>query len=132
MKYDEIKSLLGNRVVKVRVTYPDGNKYIKRLFIARDGFVCECMKFNRSQGVIVPYDVYTNEWVSMVKVGVNVDKVNRMKKRATDAYKMLSESGLWPDIKREIEEFLKLSDEDIKKDFVEMGVYALYQAKKYD
>ena len=107
MKFDEIKSLLGNRVVKVRVTYPDGNKYIKRLFIARDGFVCECLKFNRSQGYIVPYDVYTNEWVSMVKVGVNVDKVKRMKKRATDAYKMLSESGLWSDIKREIEEFLK-------------------------
>ena len=68
----------------------------------------------------------------MVKVGVNVDKVKRMKKRATDAYKMLSESGLWSNIKREIEEFLKLSDEDIKKDFVEMGVYALYQSKKYD
>ena len=134
MKYDEIKSLLGNRVVRVRVTCSNGNKYIKRLFIARDGFVCECMKFSRGQGYIVPYDVYTNEWVSMAKVGASasVDKVKRMKKRATDAYKMLSESGLWPDIKREIEEFLKLSDEDIKKDFVEMGVYALYQAKKYD
>ena len=135
MKFDEIKSLLGDRVVRVRVTCSNGNKYIKRLFISNDGgFVCECMKFSKSKGYIVPQDVYTNEWVSMAKVGASasVDKVNRMKKRATDAYKMLSESGLWPDIKREIEEFLKLSDEDIRKDFVEMGVYALYQAKKYD
>ena len=44
MKFDDIKSLLGDKVVRVRITYPDGNKYIKRLFIARDGFVCECMK----------------------------------------------------------------------------------------
>ena len=78
MKFDEIKSLLGDRVVRVRITYPDGNKYIKRLFISNDGgFVCECMKFSKSKGYIVPQDVYTNEWVSMAKVGASasVDKV---------------------------------------------------------
>lgn len=132
MTYEEINAIVGKGIARVSITLPSGKKVTKRLFISTNSehFVCECMKRSTTKGYVIRRTEYES-WVSMRKVSDNVDLVKRMKKRALRALDMLSESGLWSDIKKEIEEFLKLSNEDIKSDFVDKGVYSLYQSKKY-
>lgn len=54
------------------------------------------------------------DWKSLKPViNGKVDLKKRVLKRAKDSVKMLSESGLWPDIKSEIEHFLSLPDHKI-------------------
>lgn len=133
MKYKEISDFVGKGIAKVRITLADGRKVVKRIFIStRNGhFVCECARKSTTSGYIIREDDYERNWVSMVKVGSNVNLVSRMKKRANDALRMLTESELWSDIKDEIVEFLKLSDDVIKSDFVEVSPYKTYNTKKY-
>ena len=79
--------------------------------------------------------VYQMEkWDSLTKVnkGNKTDLVKRMRKRAESGVAMLNESGLWDDIKKELLKFLGLSDDDIKRDFVDGDIYETYRSKKYD
>ena len=74
------------------------------------------------------------KWDSLTKVnkGNKTDLVKRMRKRAESGVAMLNESGLWTDIKKELLEFLDLSNDDIRRDFIDGDIYETYRSKKYD
>ena len=67
-------------------------------------------------------------WASLRRIEKRkVDYVRRMKKRASDALKMLNESGLWPEIRKSIEHFL--SDDEIVRQVIEdIGKGGFYDA----
>ena len=136
MTTTEIKTIISTDCKKYRVKMEDGTSKVVRLWIAQDGCPCIIGKGKRNYGHRLNWwHDETKDWLSLVEVKKNeVDYKKRILKRAKDAHKMLSESGLWSDIKEEIEAFLSLSDEEIDEfvkaattDFYELVFKPLYE-----
>ena len=113
---------------KYRVKLADGKSMIVRLWRHSDGKPCIISKGKRNYGHYLNSwgSSETEDWVSLTEVNSNVDYVKRITKRAKDAKKMLEESGLWPDIKKEIEDFLALPEDKVKE-FVEAARENFYE-----
>ena len=77
----------------------------------------------------------TKDWVSLTPVEKrDVDLKKRLIKRATAAQEMLAESGLWGDIKGEIDTFLSLPEDEMEKFMEDVENDRLFEAawdKKY-
>lgn len=111
---------------KYLVKLTDGTKKVVKLWKGDNGIVCIIGKGKRTHGhqLTTWYDK-TDEWVSITELRFETDYKKRIIKRAKDAQKMLAESGLWKDIKKEIDDFLSLSDDEIDE-FVEAATTNFY------
>lgn len=118
MLVSELRDIVKNDHKKrYRVKFKDGRKSKVVLLWSYCGEPAIINKGARNYGHYVQYYEIEN-WESVKLVEKRkVDYVKRMKKRATDALKMLNESGLWSTIKKEIEHFI--SDDEIIKQVIE-------------
>lgn len=130
MKLDDIKKIIGDGIKKCRITHNDGTKEDKRLFISTMGCLCYCGKNMRKRGYVIDEREYS-QWESVTPITSNVDIAKRMAKRANDALSMLYNSVLWGDIRKEIEEFLKLTYDEVNNDFANGDLYELRRSGKY-
>ena len=119
MTTEEIKKVVtcGHKQ-KFRVKLADGTSKVVRLWCSKDGQPCIIDKGRRNWGHYLNsgWNFETKDWVSLMPVEKKVvDIRKRLIKRATAAQKMLAESGLWGDIKDEIDAFLSLPEDEMEK-----------------
>ena len=142
MTYEEIKKIVTHEDTKrYRVRLADGKTKVVRLWMGNWGIPCIIGKGRRHYGheLSASYDKY-NDWVSLALVERKErDVYSTFMKRAKDAVKMLTESGLWKDIKENIEYFLSLSEEkrrelvsDIMEDSYEKFYLEVREGGKYN
>lgn len=132
MDYNDVYNTISRKIEKY-VYVSEGEKHEIRLFISSNNDICFAPKRRRNGGYMLSV-CQMEKWDSLTKVnkGNKTDLVKRMRKRAANGVVMLNSSGLWTDIKIELLKFLGLSDDDIKRDFVDGDIYELYRTKKYD
>lgn len=97
---------------KYRVKLNDGSSKVVRLWKTDYGAIAIMNKGKRKWGrELSYYDI--EKWVSIALVEhKGNDAYKLFMKRAKDAHTILSNSGLWKDIKEEIEHFLSLSEDE--------------------
>ena len=132
MDYNDVYNTISRKIEKY-VYVSEGEKHEIRLFISTNNDICFAPKRRRNGGYMLSVSEM-EKWDSLTKVnkGNKIDLVKRMRKRAESGVAMLNESGLWTDIKKELLEFLDLSNDDIRRDFVDGDIYETYCSKKYD
>ena len=112
MNREEIKTIVTNNYVKpYRVNLIGGCSKIVRLWQTDDGRIAIMDKGRKKWGhELRSWDGF-EDWATLRLVEHNeIDYYKRFVKRATDALKMLNESGLWSDIKETIEHFFELTE----------------------
>jgi hypothetical protein len=117
MNREEIKSIVTNNYAKpYRVNLIGGGSKIVRLWKADDGRIAILGKGKKKWGhELSSWDGFEN-WATLRLVEHDeIDYHKRFVKRATDALKMLNESGLWSDIKQSIEHFFALTESEQKE-----------------
>lgn len=117
MNREEIKAIVTNNYAKpYRVNLIGGGSKIVRLWKADDGRIAIMGKGRKKWGhELSCYDHY-EDWATLRLVEHDeIDYYKRFVKRATDALKMLNESGLWTDIKQSIEHFFALTESEQKE-----------------
>ena len=117
MNREEIKAIVTNNYAKpYRVNLIGGGSKIVRLWKADDGRIAIMGKGRKKWGhELSCYDHY-EDWATLRLVEHDeIDYHKRFVKRATDALKMLNESGLWTDIKQSIEHFFALTESEQKE-----------------
>ena len=132
MEYNDVYNTISKKIEKY-VYVSEGKKHEIRLFISVNNDICFAPKGRRKYGYVV-YVSEMDKWDSLTKVnkGNKTDLVKRMRKRAESGIEMLNESGLWLDIKKELMKFIDLSNDDIRRDFIDGDIYETYLTKKYD
>ena len=132
MEYNDVYNTISRKIEKY-VYVSEGKKHEVRLFISKENYICVAPKRARKYGYVVSVSEM-DKWDSLTKVnkGNKTDLVKRMRKRAESGIEMLNESGLWVDIKKELMKFIDLSDDDIRRDFIDGDIYETYRTKKYD
>ena len=132
MDYNDVYNTISRKIEKY-VYVSEGEKHEIRLFISTNNDICFAPKRRRNGGYMLSVSEM-EKWDSLTKVnkGNKTDLVKRMRKRAESGVAMLNSSGLWTDIKKELSEFLDLSNDDIKRDFIDGDIYETYRSKKYD
>ena len=132
MDYNDVYNTISRKIEKY-VYVSEGKKHEIRLFISTNNDICFAPKRRRNGGYMLSVSEM-EKWDSLTKVnkGNKTDLVKRMRKRAESGVAMLNESGLWTDIKKELLEFLDLSNDDIRRDFIDGDIYETYRSKKYD
>ena len=132
MDYNDVYNTISRKIEKY-VYVSEGEKHEIRLFISTNNDICFAPKRRRNGGYMLSVSEM-DKWDSLTKVnkGNKTDLVKRMRKRAESGIEMLNESGLWVDIKKELMKFIDLSDDDIRRDFIDGDIYETYRTKKYD
>ena len=105
------KSIHDSQNYNFVVTYADGSKERKRLFISNDGYVCEFKKRSRTRGRCIACEEL---WRSVEPVAIDTDKVKTCKRNTKSIVKYLTASGMWPDILANMLKLQGLSDDDLK------------------
>ena len=136
MNREEIKAIVTNNYAKpYRVNLIGGGSKIVRLWKADDGRIAILGKGKKKWGhELSCYDHY-EDWATLRLVEHDeIDYHKRFVKRATDALKMLNESGLWKDIKQSMEHFFTLTESeqrelvnDIMTDSYELFYHEVYK-----
>lgn len=116
MNHSEIKAVVEKSIKDCQnynfaITMANGDKERKRLFISRDGFVCEFKKRSRTRGRCISCEEL---WKSVEPIEKNTDKVNICKRNIRSVVKYLMSSGFWPDIYENMVKLQGLSDDDLK------------------
>ena len=114
MNREEIKTIVTNNYAKpYRVNLIGGGSKIVRLWKTDDGRIAILGKGKKKWGhELSGYDHF-DEWATLRLVEHDeIDYYKRFVKRATDGLKMLTESGLWSDIKQSIEHFFALTESE--------------------
>lgn len=115
MELQEIKAIVTNNYSKqYRVNVINGGSKVVRLWQTEDGRIAIMSKGRKRYGheLSLWYDKY-DEWTNLRLVEhKGFDYHKRFVKRASDGLKMLTESGLWPDIRKSIEHFFSLTEEE--------------------
>ena len=132
MDYNDVYNTISRKIEKY-VYVSEGEKHEIRLFISTNNDICFAPKRRRNGGYMLSVSE-TDKWDSLTKVNKDnkTDLVKRMRKRAESGVVMLNSSGLWTDIKKELLNFLGLSDDEIRRDFIDGNIYETYRSKKYD
>ena len=132
MDYNDVYKTISRKIEKY-VYVSEGEKHEIRLFISTNNDICFAPKRRRNGGYMLSVSEM-DKWDSLTKVnkGNKTDLVKRMRKRAESGVVMLNSSGLWTDIKKELLNFLGLSDDEIRRDFIDGNIYETYRSKKYD
>jgi len=132
MNREEIKTIVTNNYAKpYRVNLIGGGSKIVRLWLHEDGRIAIMGKGKKKWGhELSSWDGF-EDWATLRLVEHKPsDKVRLVKKRAQDALKYLTQSGFWPDIKKEIEYFLENVDiEEFCKD-MEKGSYENFYCQR--
>ena len=118
MNREEIKTIVTNNYAKpYRANLIGGGSKIVRLWQTYDGRIAIMGKGRKKWGhELSSWSDNYEEWATLRLVEHNeIDYYKRFVKRATDALKMLTESGLWPDIKQSIEHFFALTESEQKE-----------------
>ena len=113
MNIEEIKTIVTNNHAKpYRVNLIGGGSKIVRLWKTDDGCIAILDKGKKTWGhVLSSWSDHYEDWATLRLVEHNeIDYYKRFVKRATDALKMLNESGLWGSIKECIEHFFELPE----------------------
>ena len=113
MNLEEIKTIVTNNHAKpYRVNLIGGGSKIVRLWKTDDGCIAILDKGKKTWGhVLSSWSDHYEDWATLRLVEHNeIDYYKRFVKRATDALKMLNESGLWGSIKECIEHFFELPE----------------------
>lgn len=133
MTLQEIREIVKNEHTKqYRVNLISGGSKIVRLWLHKDGRIAIMGKGRRNYGhELVSWCDHYEDWATLKLVEhKGTDRVNLVRRRAKDAVKYLTESGFWPDIKKEIEYFLENVDiEDFCKD-MEKGSYKNFYCQR--
>ena len=117
MNREEIKAIVNHNYSKpYRANLIGGGSKIVRLWKTDDGRIAILGKGKKKWGhELSCYDHY-EDWATLRLVEHDeIDYYKRFVKRATDALKMLNESGLWKDIKQSIEHFFALTESEQKE-----------------
>ena len=140
MELEEIKSIVTNNYSKqYRVNVVNSGSKVVRLWKTDDGRIAIMSKGRKKYGheLSLWYDHY-DEWTDLRLVEhKEFDYYKRFVKRASDGLKMLTESGLWPDIRKSIEHFFSLTEEEQRAmvDDITSDSYEFYEntfeGKKY-
>ena len=115
MNIEEIKSIVTNNFAKpYRVKLIGGGSKIVRLWQTNDGRIAIISKGRKKWGhELSSWSDHYEDWATLRLVEHDeIDYYKRFVKRATDALKMLTESGLWSDIKQSIEHFFALTESE--------------------
>ena len=115
MNIEEIKTIVTNNHAKpYRVNLIGGSSKIVRLWKTDDGCIAILDKGKKTWGhVLSSWSDHYEDWATLRLVEHNeIDYYKRFVKRATDALKMLNETGLWKDIKETIEHFFELPEKE--------------------
>lgn len=118
MTLQEIREIVTSKFVKqYRVKLISGGSKIVRLWLHKDGRIAIMNKGKKRFGrELTSWWDHYEDWATLRLVEHNeIDYHKRFVKRATDALKMLTESGLWPDIKQSIEHFFALTESEQKE-----------------
>lgn len=115
MNHSQVKDIVEKTIHESNnynflITYADGVKERKRLFISRDGYVCEFKKRSRTKGRCISCEEL---WRSVEPVK-EADKVSICRRNTKNIIKYLTESGLWPDILANMVKLQQLKDEDLE------------------
>ncbi len=113
MTLQEIREIVKNKHAKqYRVNLITGGSKIVRLWLHEDGRIAIMSKGRKKWGhELSSWSDHYEDWATLKLVEhEEIDYYKRFVKRATDALKMLNESGLWKDIKESIEHFFNLSE----------------------
>ena len=112
MNREEIKAIVCNNYAKpYRVNLIGGGSKVVRLWQTNYGCVCIIGKGKKKWGHELSCFDHFDEWATLRLVEHDeIDYYKRFVKRATDALKMLNESGLWSGIKETIEHFFELTE----------------------
>jgi hypothetical protein len=116
MNHQQVKDIVDKSIRESKnynfvVTMANGDKERKRMFISRDGWVCEFKKRSRTRGRCISCEEL---WKSVEPVKANTDKVSVCKRNTKSIIKYLTSSGFWPDILANMIKLQELSDEDLK------------------
>ena len=115
MKIKEIKTIVTTNYAKpYRVNLIGGGSKIVRLWQTDDGRIAIIGKGRKKWGhELSNWSDHYEDWATLRLVEHNeIDYYKRFVKRATDALKMLNETGLWKDIKQSIEHFFALTESE--------------------
>lgn len=116
MEYQEIRNQIDEIFRRYIVKYKDGKRKILKIAV-HDGWIYAVGKRCRKMAYYVsPYDYA--EWESMKRYMPRSKSTDELKDmlhkrvltRAKKAIEMLSKSGMWDDIKGELEHFVSLSE----------------------
>ena len=116
MNHSQVKEIVEKSIhdssnYNFLVTYADGTKERKRMFISTDGYVCEFKKRSRTRGRCIACEEL---WRSVEPVAIDTDKVKTCKRNTKSIVKYLTASGMWPDILANMLKLQGLSDDDLK------------------
>lgn len=117
MNKEEIKAIVNHNYSKpYRVNLINGGSKIVRLWQTDDGRIAIMDKGRKKWGhELSSWSDHYEDWATLRLVEHDeIDYYKRFVKRATDALKMLNESGLWKDIKQSIEHFFTLTESEQK------------------
>ena len=103
--YDIVKANFRKTFI---VTYADGRKELKRLFVCSNNYVCEFGKRSRTRGYVLYLE-------GIVKVEVKPEKseIDMCRDNLKKVVKYLSASGLWSPMIKGAEYLLSLTDEEL-------------------
>ena len=116
MNHQQVKDIVDKSIRESKnynfvVTMANGDKERKRMFISRDGWVCEFKKRSRTRGRCISCEEL---WKSVEPVKANTDKVSVCKRNTKSIIKYLTSSGFWPDILANMKKLQQLKDEDLE------------------
>lgn len=118
MNREEIKTIVTNNYAKpYRANLIGGGSKIVRLWQTNDGRIAIMDKGRKKWGhELSNWSDHYEDWATLRLVEHDeIDYYKRFVKRATDALKMLNESGLWSDIRQSIEHFFALTESEQKE-----------------
>lgn len=116
MNHSQVKEIVEKSIhdssnYNFLVTYADGTKERKRMFISTDGYVCEFKKRSRTRGRCIGSEEL---WRTVEPITKDTDKVTICKRNTKNIIKYLTASGLWPDILENMMKLQQLNDEDLE------------------
>ena len=115
MNREEIKTIVTNNHAKpYRVNLIGGGSKIVRVWQTDDGRIAIMDKGRKKWGhELSSWSDHYEDWATLRLVEHDeIDYYKRFVKRATDALKMLNDTGLWKDIKETIEHFFELPEKE--------------------
>ena len=116
MNHSQVKEIVEKSIhdssnYNFLVTYADGSKERKRLFISQDGYVCEFKKRSRTKGRCISCEEL---WRTVEPIKADTDKVTICKRNTKNIIKYLTASGLWPDILENMVKLQQLEDKELE------------------
>lgn len=110
MEYNEIYKVINeNNGKKFSITYTNGNKEVRRLFISTCNDICEFIPKSRTRGNVVTL----SNVLTIMPFTSKVTPIQRCRKNLNNVIKYLTASGFWTPMLNGAKYLLSLSDEEL-------------------